>query len=54
MNKAKQIKRQKDYKKKKNMLRNNMKQNIARGRCLAAGRGLIPNSKKYGKIKKVD
>lgn len=46
MNISKKIKRQKDYKKKRNMLRNNVKQSISKGRSLLAGHGLTPKSKK--------
>jgi hypothetical protein len=36
----------KDYTKKKNMLRNNVKKIIVKGRALIAGAGLTPKSRK--------
>ena len=37
------------YNKKKNMLHNNVRVVVSKGRSLIAGGGLIPKSKKYGK-----
>jgi len=39
----------KDFEKKRNMLRNNVKQSIVKGRSLKQGEGIIPKSKKYAK-----
>lgn len=48
----KKIKREKDYRKKRNIVRNNIPMFLVRGRRLIAGIFVLPKSKKFNKSKK--